>query len=100
MLRALQTFGFGGLVADAGELAVPDRVFMLGRKPWRIDILTGIDGVSFDEAWASRVRVDFHGLEIDVIGRDALLKNKRASGRKKYLVDVALLEEAAASEAD
>jgi hypothetical protein len=96
--RALATFGFGGLIADADELAVPDRVFMLGRKPWRIDILTGIDGVTFDEAWASRIRVDFHGLEIDVIGRDALLKNKRASARKKDLVDVALLEEAAAED--
>jgi hypothetical protein len=100
VVRALEAFGFGGLIADPGELAVPDRVFMLGRKPWRIDILTGIDGVSFDEAWASRIRVDFHGLAVDVIGRDALLKNKRASGRKKDLVDVALLEEAATSEDD
>lgn len=100
VVRALDAFGFGGLIADPGELAVPDRVFMLGHKPWRIDILTGIDGVSFAEAWASRIRVDFHGLEVDVIGRDALLKNKRASGRKKDLVDVALLEEAAIGEDD
>jgi hypothetical protein len=94
VLRALERFGFGGLIVDAAELAEPDRVFMLGRKPWRIDILTGIDGVSFDEAWATRERVEFHGLSIDIIGREALLKNKRASGRKKDLVDVALLEEA------
>jgi hypothetical protein len=45
-----------------------------------------------------RIRVDSHGLEIDVIGRDALLKNKRASGRKKDQVDVALLEEATADD--
>jgi len=66
---------------------------MLGRKPWGIDILTGIDGVSFEEAWASRESVIFHGLELFIIGRDALIKNKRAAGRKKDLVDVALLEE-------
>lgn len=65
----------------------------MGRKPWRIDILTGIDGVTFEEAWASRESVTFHGLQLFIIGRDALLKNKRASARKKDLVDVALLEE-------
>ncbi len=90
--RALDKFGFGGL-ASVNELAQPDKVFMLGVKPWRIDILTGIDGVSFEEAWASRVQADFHGIDLFVIGRDALLKNKRAAGRKKDLVDVALLTE-------
>lgn len=93
--RALDRFGFGGLITDPSELAVPDRVFMLGVKPWRIDILTGVDGLSFEEAWASRVEADFHGIRLFVMGRDALLKNKRASGRKKDMVDVALLEEAA-----
>lgn len=92
--RALDAFGFGGLIADPAELAAPDRVFMLGVKPWRIDILTGIDGVTFEEAWASRVEADFHGIQLFVIGREALLKNKRASARRKDLVDVALLEEA------
>jgi hypothetical protein len=95
--RALATFGFGGL-ATPEELAQPDKVFMLGVKPWRIDVLTGIDGVTFEEAWASRVKVDFHGTELFVIGREALIKNKRAAGRKKDLVDVALLTEAAKDE--
>jgi hypothetical protein len=90
--RALVRFGFGNLVTDPAELGQPDRVFMLGRTPWRSDILTGIDGVSFEEAWSARESVEFHGLRLAVIGRDALLKNKRASGRKKDLVDVALLE--------
>lgn len=89
--RALAKFGFGGLI-DVAELAKPDRVFMLGRKPWRIDILTGIDGLTFEEAWATREHVDFHGVGLYIIGRDALLVNKRASGRKKDLVDVELLE--------
>lgn len=66
---------------------------MLGAKPWRIDILTGIDGVTFADAWASRVSVHFHGVELDIIGRDALIENKRAAGRKKDLVDLALLED-------
>jgi hypothetical protein len=95
VVRALARFGFSSLISDPKELAEPGRVFMLGRKPWRIDILTGIDGVTFEEAWASRENVKFHGLPLSIIGRDALLKNKRASGRKKDLVDVALLEESA-----
>jgi hypothetical protein len=94
VMRALSRFGFGNLISDADELSTPGQVFMLGRKPWRIDILTGIDGVTFEEAWESRVRADFHGIDLFVIGRAALLKNKRATGRKKDQVDVALLEEA------
>jgi hypothetical protein len=100
ILRALERFGFGGLVTKAEELAVVDRVFMLGVKPWRIDILTGIDGVSFEEAWASREQVDFHGIQLFCIGREALIKNKRAAGRKKDLVDVALLEQTKLGEPD
>jgi hypothetical protein len=92
LARALARFGFGDLVS-AQDLALPDKVFMLGVKPWRIDILTGIDGVTFDEAWASRVPGDFHGTELFVIGREALVKNKRAAGRKKDLMDLAVLEE-------
>lgn len=90
--RALERFGFGAVAPSEEELCEPNKVFMLGRKPWRIDILTGIDGVSFDEAWEGRVEADFHGITLPMIGRDALLKNKRAAGRKKDLVDVALLE--------
>jgi hypothetical protein len=45
--EALGDFGFGDIAPSAEELAEPDRIFMLGRKPWRIDVLTGIDGVTF-----------------------------------------------------
>lgn len=92
---ALERFGFGNVAPSLDELAESDRVFMLGRKPWRIDILTGIDGVTFAQAWQGRDEVDFYGLCLPIIGKAELLINKRASGRKKDLVDVALLEEAA-----
>jgi hypothetical protein len=90
---ALVAFGFGAVTPAVEELARKDRVFMLGRKPWRIDILTGIDGVSFREAWAGRVEAEFVASPLFVIGRSALLKNKRAAGRAKDLLDVELLEE-------
>jgi hypothetical protein len=60
----------------------------LGRPPNRIDILTAISGVSFDEALASSIPTELDGLPIRMIGFDALLKNKRASARPKDLVDL------------
>ncbi len=89
---ALVDFGFGTVAPPAEDLAKTDRIFMLGRKPWRIDVLTGIDGVTFAQAWASRVEAEFVAGPLFVIGRRALLANKRAAGRDKDLLDVTLLE--------
>ena len=89
---ALIDFGFGSAAPSTAVLARRDKVFMLGHKPWRIDILTGIDGVSFREAWSGRVRAEFAMEPLYVIGRDALIKNKRAAARDKDLLDVARLE--------
>ena len=89
---ALVDFGFGDVAPAAEELAIPDKIFMLGRKPWRIDILTGIDGVTFRQAWATKVEAEFAAKPLYVIGRAALIANKRAAARAKDLLDVALLE--------
>ena len=67
-------------------------VYQLGLPPNRIDLITRISGVEFEEAWASRIITKIGDLEISVIGREPLLANKRASGRDKDLVDVRLLE--------
>jgi hypothetical protein len=56
---ALVDFGFGAAAPSVELLAERDKVFMLGRKPWRVDILTGIDGVTFREAWKGRVEAEF-----------------------------------------
>lgn len=85
---ALVDFGFGSVAPSAAALATADKVFMLGRKPFRIDVLTGIDGVTFQEAWAGRLPLDIDGMRVFVIGRDALIANKRAAGRPKDLVDI------------
>lgn len=90
--EALVDFGFGGVAPKPEELSRSHKVFMLGRKPWRIDILTSIDGVSFQEAWVSRVAAQFVATPLYVIGREMLIKNKRAAARDKDLRDVALLE--------
>ena len=64
---------------------------MLGRKPRRIDVLTGISGVSFEAAWAEHILAPMGDVRIPVIGRDALLANKKASGRAKDRLDIELL---------
>lgn len=91
---ALADFGFEAVAPAPEELSMPDKVFMLGRKPWRIDILTGIAGVSFDEAWETRVEADFVRRPLFVIGQDALIRNKLAAGRPKDLLDVELMRAA------
>ncbi len=87
---------FGAPVDSHGitrrDLTTPGTVYQLGLPPRRIDLLTQISGVSFQEAWASRVVVDLEGLRIGFLGRDALIQNKRAAGRDKDLVDLRILE--------
>jgi len=95
VLAALADFGFASVAPPLELLSRPQKVFMLGRRPYRIDLLTKIDGVSFKEAWADRVVVELAGLAIPVIGKSALKRNKLASGRPKDLADLALLEEVA-----
>ena len=85
-------FGFGEDAPSAERLAVSGKIWMLGRKPWRIDLLTRIDGVTFKRAWKGRVKAEFAHGHLFVIGRNDLIANKRASGRDKDLRDVAMLE--------
>jgi hypothetical protein len=77
---------------DAGLFARARYGYRIGRKPLLIEILTTIDGVSFDEAAADAIVVDAAGLLIPVIGRRALIKNTRAAGRAKDLADVQALD--------
>jgi len=97
VFRALARFGLP--VSAHGirpaDFATPGMVYQIGLPPHRIDILTQISGVSFDEAIAAAVRGRLGAEEVRCIGFDALLANKRAAGRPKDLGDVAVLEELA-----
>ena len=83
LLRVLAAFGFGEIGLDVRTFTLPDKVVQLGRPPNRIDLLTAISGVTFDEAWDSRVAAALDGIPVCFLGRDALLRNKQASGRTK-----------------
>lgn len=98
VLSALQAFG-APLAAHGvtqGDFETPDTVYQIGLPPRRIDIMTSISGVDFDEAWESREQVDIDGTQVPFLGRDALIRNKRSSGRDKDLVDLRLLTEGSA----
>jgi hypothetical protein len=74
------------------DLVADDVVFQIGLAPNRIDLLTTIGGVTFDEAWPRRTTVALWGQSVPVIGREDLIRNKRASGRPRDLADLAELE--------
>lgn len=92
LLAALDAFGFGDVGLDVAALTAPERIVQFGVPPNRIDLLTSISGVTFEDAWRSRVSSQLDGLPVAFLGRDALLANKRASARPKDLADVAELE--------
>jgi len=94
VLATLADFGFGDVAPAAELLSRPEKVFMLGRRPYRIDLLTRIDGVTFRQAWRNHLKVPLAGVQVPVIGRAALIRNKLAAGRPKDLADVVMLEEA------
>lgn len=93
MLVVLDSFGFGSLNITREDLLGPDTVIQLGCPPHRIDLLTGIDGVDFDEAWNRRMEVEVGGRQIPFISREDLITNKRAVARPQDLADVAKLEQ-------
>ena len=93
VVRGLLTFG-APLAAHGireHDFAQPGKVYQIGLPPRRIDILTEISGVTFEEARASSISVDVDGHSVCIIGRDSFIKNKLASGRPKDLADVARL---------
>ena len=92
VMRVLRCFGaaLGDLTVD--DPAREDTVFEMGVPPRRIDILTSIDGVRFEEAWGRRVDARMDGIPVAVLGRDDLITNKRAADRPKDRLDVRSLE--------
>lgn len=92
LMEVIEDFGFGGIGIEEADFLHPDRVIQLGRAPNRIDLLTGISGVSFEEAWSGRVVASLPGVEVTVIGREHLIRNKRAANRAKDRADVEWLE--------
>jgi hypothetical protein len=91
-IAALRKFGAPLHDLTENDLSSPGTTFQIGLPPLRIDILTAITGVDFEEAWRGRIQTRFVDQSVAVLSKEHLLKNKRASGRKQDLADVEWLE--------
>ncbi len=90
VMAALRGFGapVEALRVSIADLTNPDSVIQFGVEPYRIDIMTGVSGVTFEEAWPERVTADFLGVVAPFISRADFIRNKRSSGRLKDLGDI------------
>ena len=92
IMRALVEFGAPLHDVSTADFSRPGIVFQMGLPPGRIDVLTALSGLTFDEAWPDRVTATFGDVAVSVIGRDAFIRNKRATGRAKDLGDIEALD--------
>jgi len=93
IVTALGEFGFGSVGLSAADFKKPGQIVQLGVPPVRIDIITSITGVSWDEAFSSRARGNYGDVQVHYIGRELLILNKKSVGRKKDLADLEALGE-------
>ena len=92
VIRALKAFGAPLMDLKEEDFHRPGMVYQIGMVPQRIDILSAISGVVYEDAVSRAVRMDVDGLSLKVIALDDLIANKRASGRPKDIVDAMTLE--------
>jgi hypothetical protein len=92
-IDALRDFGAPLHDLTEADLSTPGVVFQIGVPPLRIDVLTAIDGVTFEEAWPARMRTEFDDLPVYVLSRKHTIQNKRAAGRTQDLADIERLED-------
>jgi len=88
IMQALNEFGFGFVGLSAADFEKEGKVIQLGLPPVRVDIITSITGVSWEQARSGRVKGQFGDLMVYFIGRDDFIENKRALGRKKDISDL------------
>lgn len=89
--QVLEQFGFANVGVVEEDFTAADQVVQLGVEPHRMDIMTSISGVAFDEAWNTREYGDLDGLRVPFISKELLKRNKTAVGRKQDLADLEYL---------
>jgi predicted nucleotidyltransferase len=93
ILKVLKKFGFGSLGLTAESFIKEDIVHQFGYPPLRIDILTGVSGITFDECYARKQKMLLGGITVNVVHLNDLIHNKLSSGRPEDLYDVKKLEQ-------
>jgi len=92
VIRALARFGAPRAVLDALRTSGPDEIVFFGAPPVRVEIFKRIPGATFEEAYVRRVESSWGDVQVSVIGREDLIRAKRASGRPEDLRDAETLE--------
>ncbi|MDA3850758.1 MAG: nucleotidyltransferase [Spirochaetaceae bacterium] len=93
ILKCLKDFGFKSLEITMDDLIEEDQVIQLGYPPLRINLLTSIDGVLFNDAWKSSSKIKLDDLSVNLIDKEHLITNKKASGRLQDLADIEKLSQ-------
>ena len=88
LLHALKEFGRDLEGLEESDFLIPEQVVQLGYPPFRIDLLTSISGVEFEDAWKNKVTGRYGDEQVYFIGKEDLIKNKKSSGRKSDLDDL------------
>jgi hypothetical protein len=91
--QAVDAFGFASTGLRAADFLVPEQIIQLGVAPNRIDLMTFLSGITFEEAWAARHPGTLDGIPVFFLSKPMLIKNKKASGRTKDLADLEYLGE-------
>ena len=89
----MQDFGFGSLDLTPADFLEPDAVIQLGYPPKRIDILTAVDGLTFEQCYPLRMTITIDDVPVPFIDLENLRRNKTAAGRPQDLADLAALNE-------
>lgn len=93
ILSALDDFGFGALELHKQDFQTPDSVIQLGVPPLRIDIVTSLTGVTWEEAARGKIAGTYGDIPVHFLGKEQYIVNKRAIGRRKDLADLEALGE-------
>ncbi len=93
LLAAIAAFGFPTASLTVSDIAVGKKVIEMGVPPVQIHVMSAIDGVTWDDVWATREAGKLGARTVAFIGRDAFLRNKRAAGRAKDLADIDALRD-------
>jgi len=88
VLNALTAFGFGSLDITADDFLGEGNIIQLGYPPNRIDLITSLKGLMFENCYPERVQVEIQGILIDFIDIENLKTNKKATGRSQDLADL------------
>jgi hypothetical protein len=86
--EALEEFGLVNIGVAPADFTAAEQVVQLGVEPNRVDLMTSISGVTFDEAWSTREQGELDGIPVQYISKDLLKRNKKAVGRRQDIADL------------